>query len=302
MSRDGGLTDFIPTEDWELNVLLLKVSQGLSAEDLAKFKFLCAGRNGIPGGVLERMTTAEKLFSYLRQKRMISRDNLLLLQAFLWHVERPDLHQMAADFARRVGDTLYFYAPQPQPEEGFQHVRFHVAGGLERFKRTELEALRAQVSRLLFVPPEFVFLSGVEPDQAVTLTFMVHQNCQAPLPDLLQDHGDRFSSLGVDRVWAQGKEVLLPGSLPFVMESTVEKQLCELLEKNQRLSEQVASQETTMMQRQDEMQSMYEQTANLQRRESYFRSLVAHASDNARSTSPAPIAVSSEDGSTHFIV
>ena len=36
-------------------------------------------------------------------------------QAFLWHLERKDLHEMAAEYARRIGNTLYFYAPKDEP-------------------------------------------------------------------------------------------------------------------------------------------------------------------------------------------
>lgn len=79
------------------------------------YVFTLAGRKGIPTGILEKLNTPEKFFNYLRQSKMISRDNLLLLQAFLWHVDRKDLHSMAADYARRVGDVLYFYAPDPKP-------------------------------------------------------------------------------------------------------------------------------------------------------------------------------------------
>lgn len=315
MSRaESHVGNIVPSEDWQLNVLLLKVSQALSEDDLTKFKFLCTGHNGIPCGVLERLTSHEKLFAYLRQQRMISRDNLLLLQAFLWHVARPDLHAVAADFARRRGDTLYFYAPQTHPEEGFQHVRFHVAGGLGRFRRRELETLRSQVSTLLFVPPEFVFLSGVEPDHPVTLTFMVHRNCQTPLPDLLQGHSDHFSSLGIDRMWVQGTELPLSGPTPLVMESELEKEVSDLLHSNFKLQVRVSSQDETLAKHAEELHCARQEATGWRRRESYFRTLLARASEqpngfsdgNNGTDSPVtlhgPVAVEDLDGSVHFIV
>ncbi|KAK7501872.1 hypothetical protein BaRGS_00006958 [Batillaria attramentaria] len=282
------IADVIPSDDWELNVLLLKVAQALDDADFNKLKFLCTGRKGIPAGVLERLSTPEKLFTYLRQQKMISRDNLLLLQAFLWHVDRRDLHNMAADYARRL-------------ENGFQHIRFHVEGGLSRFQRAELEALRSQVSRLLFVPPEFVFLSGVEPAHSMTLTFMVHRNCEAPLPDLLRDHGESFSSLGVDRVWVEGQELFLKETIPIVMESKVEKNLCELFDRNKLLEEKVADQEVTLMKHQEQLHSACAEAASWQRRESYFRSLLARASEDDKLTAPVPI-TDPKEGTTHIIV
>nr|KAG5710035.1 hypothetical protein BaRGS_030111 [Batillaria attramentaria] len=257
------IADVIPSDDWELNVLLLKVAQALDDADFNKLKFLCTGRKGIPGGVLERLSTPEKLFTYLRQQKMISRDNLLLLQAFLWHVDRRDLHNMAADYARRLGETLYFYAPNPEPE--------------------------------------FVFLSGVEPAHSMTLTFMVHRNCEAPLPDLLRDHGESFSSLGVDRVWVEGQELFLKETIPIVMESKVEKNLCELFDRNTFLEEKVADQEVTLMKHQEQLHSACAEAASWQRRESYFRSLLARASEDDKLTAPVPI-TDPKEGTTHIIV
>ncbi|XP_025083908.1 uncharacterized protein LOC112557955 [Pomacea canaliculata] len=209
---------------------------------------------------------------------------------------------MSADYARRVGDVLYFYAPDPKPENGFTHLRFHVSGkSLGRFQRSELEALRSQVSRLLFVPPEFIFLSGVEPAQSITLTFMVHRNIEAPLPDLLKDHGDSFSSLGVDRVWFEDQEVRLTESLPIFMESKVEQKLCDLFNRNQKLEEEIVEKEVTLMQKQEELQSARVESARWQHRENYYRSLLVRAVGDERpdlATSRSDLATSRPDLAT----
>ncbi|KAK3712324.1 hypothetical protein RRG08_002655 [Elysia crispata] len=207
---DMSFSHLVPSDDWELNLLLLKIAQQLDNSELEGLKFLCTGSKGVPKRVLSQLSSPEMFFTYLREQTMISRDNLLLLQAFLWHLERKDLHELAAEYARRIGNTLYFYAPKEKPENGFKHIQFHVEGNLDRFQRSDLEALRATMARLLFVPQEFIFLSGVEPNSSLTLTFMIHEQCVDPLKDLFKEHSDSFGQLGVDGISVGGLEYIDP--------------------------------------------------------------------------------------------
>ncbi|BFZ09673.1 hypothetical protein BsWGS_12712 [Bradybaena similaris] len=273
--------DIVPSDDWELNLLLLEIANHLELDEFNKFKFLCTGTKGIPKGILSKLDTPEKFFTYLRERRMISRDNLLLLQAFLWHLDRKDLHEKAAEYARRVGDTLYFYAPKPSPENGFKHIQFHVDGNLDRFQRSDLEALRATVARLLFVPQEFIFLSGVEPSQSLKLTFLIHENYVTPLRHLFQEHQDSFVQLGVDGITVDGQDYIHKSSIARRTSApagaATERELRELFEKNLRLESWALENEVRVLESKEEIKCAQKEAVKWQRRESYFRSLLISA-------------------------
>ncbi|XP_035829618.1 uncharacterized protein LOC106014045 [Aplysia californica] len=275
--------DLVPSEDWELNVLLLEIAKGLSEEEFCKIKFLCSGTKGIPKGSLERLNTPEKFFVHLRERGMVSRDNLLLLQAFLWHLDRQDLHEMAADYARKVGDTLYFYTPKDDPEEGFKHIQFHVDGNLDRFQRSDLEALRATMARLLFVPQQFIFLHGVEPTGSLTLTFMIHEECVTPLRRLFKEHKDSFGNLGVDGIFVDGTEYF--NSPPLGRRSSApagpatEREMSELFRRNVKLENIAAETEVRLLETQDIVCRAQREVSGWRRKEAYFRSLLVRAAE-----------------------
>ncbi|GFR80699.1 poly [ADP-ribose] polymerase [Elysia marginata] len=253
---------------------------------------LAIGSQGVPKGVMSRLTTPEMFFTYLREQMMISRDNLLLLQAFLWHLQRKDLHELAAEYARRIGNTLYFYAPQEQPEDGFKHIQFHVEGNLDRFQRSDLEALRATMARLLFVPQEFIFLSGVEPSNSLTLTFMIHEQYVDPLKDLFKEHSDSFGKLGVDGISVNDSEYIDPtlavrrrASAPA--SGATQEQLRALYERSRRLENQVAQSEIRSLEAQADATLARKESLEWQRKEHYFRSMVSRIVEDPRE--PAPV-------------
>ncbi|RUS84020.1 hypothetical protein EGW08_008198 [Elysia chlorotica] len=286
------LGQLVPSDDWELNLLLLKIAQQLDSSELENLKFLCSGSKGVPKRILSKFSTPEAFFTYLREQMMISRDNLLLLQAFMWHLQRKDLHELAADYARRIGNTLYFYAPSQEPEDGFKHVQFHVEGNLDRFQRSDLEALRATMARLLFVPQEFIFLSGVEPSSSLTLTFMIHEQYVDPLTELFRQHSDSFGKLGVDGMSVDDSEYMDPtlavrrrASAP-VGQATNE-QLRVLYERSQQLQSQAEQSQIRSMEAQADAKLARQEALRYQQKGDYFRALVARILEDP--DKPAPL-------------
>ncbi|KAK3782723.1 hypothetical protein RRG08_037722 [Elysia crispata] len=100
-----------PRDDWELNCLILKICQSLDQTEFEQLKLLCSSFNHVSRRVSDTLTTPETFFQYLKERRIIDRDNLLLLQTFLCHIGRDDLRKMAADYASQIGDTLHFITP-----------------------------------------------------------------------------------------------------------------------------------------------------------------------------------------------
>ncbi|GFN77888.1 poly [ADP-ribose] polymerase [Plakobranchus ocellatus] len=222
---------------------------------------------------------------------MVSRDNLLLLQAFLWHLDRKDLHELAADYARRIGDTLYFYAPKEQPEEGFKHIQFHVEGNLDGFHRATLEALRATVARLLFVPQEYIFLSGIEPSGSLTLTFMIHEHYTERLQQLFKEHKGSFGQLGVDGISVDDNEYIDPSlavqrraSAPAG--SASKDQLRVLYDRSLRLESQVEESEIRAIESRADATVARQEAVEWRRKENYFRALLARIAEKEKSNTP----------------
>ncbi|GFO26775.1 poly [ADP-ribose] polymerase [Plakobranchus ocellatus] len=113
--------EFVQKGDWEFNAMLLKIAMKLDQEDVRRLKFLLSGPNGVSTREMERLTTAEEFFMCLKQRMMLTRDNLLVLQAFLTHLQRKDLREITEDYGRKIGNTLFFYEPPHQPGQAGLH-------------------------------------------------------------------------------------------------------------------------------------------------------------------------------------
>ncbi|XP_052074633.1 uncharacterized protein LOC127712300 [Mytilus californianus] len=159
-----------PSEDWELNILLDDIAQGIPEEDLKRLKSYCIGGPG--KRTLSEMKDAIDLFTHLRQTRRLTKDNLIVLQSMLFHLHRRDLQKKVVEYARRLGNVLHFYTPSDQPENGYQHLTIHVEGTVN-FDRIKLEKLRDGVARLLCIPPQFVVVNGIEPGNSFLITFTI---------------------------------------------------------------------------------------------------------------------------------
>ncbi|XP_041355013.1 uncharacterized protein LOC121372636 [Gigantopelta aegis] len=275
----------IPSDDWELNIVLLKIAKELDSGDLTAMKFLCSGCNGIPKTVLDRLTTPEKLFTYLRERNMLSRDNLLLLQAFLWHVGRSDLIDVAAEYAVQAGDTLYFYAPNREPENGFKHVKFHVNGNLENFHRKELENMRANVARLLFVPAKFVFLCGVEPANSLLLTFMLHGACVDRLKTVVRTRGGDLNELGIDTLYVDNEVIAVQEQQSNGEVDGSTSELSSLFQKTVKLESLLEETDVRLLTTREEVQRIERIAHKLQNKESYIRGLLCAALESKQASS-----------------
>ncbi|XP_067673886.1 uncharacterized protein [Haliotis asinina] len=284
----------LPSADWELNILMLRIGRELDDDEFQSMKFLCSGHRGVPQGVLERLSTPQKFFTYLRERRMLSRDNLLLLQAFLWHVGRLDLHQLASDYARKVGNVLHFFSPDGQPESGYENVKFHVDGNLDNFQRRELEDLRANVARLLFIPPEFVFVSGLEPSNSLLITLMIHSFCAQTLKNMAtSDEGRQLLKLGVDTLYFGEEEVRVTDAPPLTRKCSVqEEEMLDMYKRSQDLEARVTQMEISSAIVSEEQEVRENELMNMRAKEMYFRGLLCAALEKktrGQSSTPASV-------------
>ncbi|VDI16526.1 Hypothetical predicted protein [Mytilus galloprovincialis] len=194
----------IPSEDWQMNVFLNELADELTAEDLKKMKNLLSGLNGTAKGVLEAIQDPLDLFTHLRQKRILTRDNVVFLQAMLWHTKRKDLYNKFVKFAKQRGNIVHFYSPSERPENGYEYVKFHI-GGKEKLNRHKLEQLRALVSFATCVPLDFVVVSGIEATNSILVTFMIPEGYAHVLSELNNKEKEYLGSQGVDAIWYNGE-------------------------------------------------------------------------------------------------
>ena len=73
---------------------------------------MLTGDQGSPRKALEKIATALDLFDHLRIRCLLSRDNILFLQAMLYHAKRIDLFNKLREYGRTRGNTLHCYPAQ----------------------------------------------------------------------------------------------------------------------------------------------------------------------------------------------
>ncbi|KAK3585716.1 hypothetical protein CHS0354_020284 [Potamilus streckersoni] len=185
----------------------------------------------------------QEFFFYLQERNILSVDNLVHLQAMLWHLSINDLIKECAKYAETVLDTLYFHQPSPERREnGYQEAVFHVEGkDLTKYKREDLEKLRTILSRRLGVPHEFVIISGLTPSKSLVITVMIPEYNAEILVELLEENRlTELTDLGIDSVLINDQTFIISEkSKLFISEERNEiSELLEKLERSQSLQEQ----------------------------------------------------------------
>lgn len=198
----------LPSLDYKLNVFLVNIAREITDEDLNIMKFVISGDQGSPRGVLEKITTALKLFDHLKGRCLLSRDNILCLQAMLYHARRIDLFNELLEFAKERGETLHCYPESNTPVNGYKYVKFHVAG-TANYNRSTLEAIRSTASTYMNVPSHFVTVQGIQATQSYLVTFMVPDHCIGYLTRLKPAEKQCLLSLGVDFIVVEDNTIAL---------------------------------------------------------------------------------------------
>ncbi|XP_033747580.1 uncharacterized protein LOC117332691 [Pecten maximus] len=201
--------DLVISTEWKLNVLLDKISQSLKEEDLPRMKFYC--RAGTIGRkALSEAVNPLMFFQLLMDNEFLNCNNLLHLQAMIWHIGRKDLYKDMVAFARECRrQPLYFFTPKIKPVNGYKHVKFHIGGS--ETNRREVENLRGVVAELLCVQHEDVMLVGFEPSNSIIITFMVPEEAIETLYDLEPEDRSVLKSMKVDYIFQDEQEIPLIG-------------------------------------------------------------------------------------------
>ncbi|XP_056001251.1 protein mono-ADP-ribosyltransferase PARP14-like isoform X3 [Ostrea edulis] len=197
--------------DFELNNFLQRLADDVTDEDLHKLKALLHGDGGLQKRTLASIESAIDFFTVLKEKLYLNRENLIFLQACLWNVGRRDLHRKCVEFAKSSEKILHFYCPKETPENGYQFIRFHVAGGLDTFQRPHLEHVRRTVAQLMGCLAEHVFVAGIEPSNSLVVTLMVLASYVDLLPCADKHELVLLRAIDVDKIiLKEGVEIEIP--------------------------------------------------------------------------------------------
>ena len=79
------------------------------------FCIFSAGEEGLGERVLEKIKTPLELFDVLRQRTFVDRNNMIYLQAMLYHIGRKDLLDLAVEYAHACKDVIHYKSPPPEP-------------------------------------------------------------------------------------------------------------------------------------------------------------------------------------------
>ncbi|XP_063416913.1 uncharacterized protein LOC134699235 [Mytilus trossulus] len=206
---NGTIIPQLPSQEFPLNVFLQKLSKQLTEEEFEDLKFLCQGKGGIRKGDMSQLKTSLDLFTILREREIITTENLLTLQAMIWHIGRKDLYKGFVRFCEQSDNTLYFFEAPEKAEDEQEHVKFHVMG----YKcRTDLYKLRGAVSKILCCPERYVIIRGIEQSNSLWITFMIPDWCTDILICLSIKSWKVLEELTVDKIFIQSvkKEIVCP--------------------------------------------------------------------------------------------
>jgi len=82
--------------------------------------------------------------------------------------------------------------------------------------RHKLEELRMLVHNIMFIPLEFVIVSGIEATNSIMVTFMVPEGYANLLSDLDNKDKEYLGSKGVDAIWYNGQLINCIGNIIII--------------------------------------------------------------------------------------
>lgn len=202
-SQDDIGYNFDLGDEYELNHFLTELAKEITTEELKILKFYIGGRGGSGKAALEGITDPLDYFNHLRQKDLLSMENICIIEAFIWHLGRKDLYKKMVEFGRDFEkQTLYFYTPRDTPENGYEYVTFHVKGTVGR---ANVERIHLKIARVLRVPIEFVSIAGVEKANSIIITLMIPEECGMTLSSLTNKEKSTLDQLSIDHFTMDGK-------------------------------------------------------------------------------------------------
>ncbi|XP_071181119.1 uncharacterized protein [Mytilus edulis] len=206
---NGTIIPQLPSQEFPLNVFLQKLSKKLTEEEFEELKFLCQGKGGIRKGDMSQIKNTLELFTILRQREIITTENLLTLQAMIWHIGRKDLYKAFVCFCEQLDNTLYFCEAPEKSEDEQEHVKFHVKGYKSM---TDLYELRGAVSKILCCPEQYVIIRGIEQTNSLWITLMIPDWCIDILVCLSIQSWKILEALKVDKIFIHSvnKEIVYP--------------------------------------------------------------------------------------------
>ncbi|XP_033747450.1 uncharacterized protein LOC117332587 [Pecten maximus] len=233
----------LPSLEWELNLVLDDIAQEMTEDDVDRMKDFCSGEEGIPAGVLDKITSGRQFFKLLRRQCYLDRHNLLYLQAMLWNLgkQRRTLYKKLSEFAKRCElEPLNFFTYEETIIPGFQYVHFHVSG--TDTSRRDIDRLQALVAKLVRAPLHLVHVSGVQPFRSIIITFRVPVDLVGALKQLTAEEKGLLQAEGIDSFFIDEEEIRIAHEKSDIPARLSERdEVIKLMNRNRKLEKEVES-------------------------------------------------------------
>ncbi|XP_060575284.1 uncharacterized protein LOC132732790 [Ruditapes philippinarum] len=202
-----------PPLDWRLNELLDCIATNVDETKLKRIKLMFTGPNGIGKGVLEKCNSCVELFTVLKQRGYISRDNVLYLNKILYVLQEHDLLQKTVEYCMKEGDVIYYYSVDRRPDVGEKEIKIHVKADVQNYNKEQLDLLRNVVASIACIPPEEILISAVEPGSSFIIIFTMPEMYADILQSMLEKKVNlrRFTAIDVDIIIIDGKQYDVTG-------------------------------------------------------------------------------------------
>jgi len=293
--QNVGLTESsnisMPDENWRFNTFLDELADEIDDKELGKLKRMFI--DSIGRGVLEKIKNASDLFDHLRKLTRLSKDNLVCLQAILMRLKRPELIEMAVDYARTVGDVIFFY-PAAEPVNGYRSIKVHVDG--KDFKNCTpdyIRDVRAKLSHWLFIPLEHVLMAGVEPSSSMLITFKIPDLYADVLEKMLLDQKDtlhQLSELEIDTIQIGDKTFNIRGIQEAeIVETEQQRKLVSVYQQLQDKTKELDSMEHEVIDLQEDHRTLEKKFDDLEMETVTLRNMFIR-SENDNQVRPASLA------------
>ncbi|XP_069133855.1 uncharacterized protein [Argopecten irradians] len=250
--------------DYELNVMLDKIAQNLTANDLNRMKRYYSGEGGLGRRVQEEITDPLQFFDHMQRSGRLDRNNLLYLQAILWHLGRKDVYDMFVQCARKCNTKpLHFYTrDEHEDHPGRSSANFHISG--EAIDRCQVQQLQGLLAKLLIVPEEEISLNGVKPFHSIVITFLIPDSALTILKDLTSEEKGLLQQCDVDCAFIGDLKISFTDKKYTTPTKLNERdEILKLLERNKQLEMRMEDLEVELLKKDKKLSSLQRSTVDL---------------------------------------
>ncbi|XP_056002847.1 uncharacterized protein LOC125667384 [Ostrea edulis] len=171
------------------------LAESLPENKLQRLKDLLTGVNGVDAESIKKVTAVRGFVMLLQEKQLFTMTDVLFMQLLLRKVGCKELYEKCIQYARKQRALCLF---EKDPDNGFKHVQFHIAGTLQIYSNEELHNIRNIVIAFLGCKDDDVVLDGIHLANSFFVVLGIREIFVNKLLDMDQQHIQQLCDLKVD--------------------------------------------------------------------------------------------------------